>query len=124
MLLAHLVLRPMGLTPALNLAVWLNLGLILILAWTPLELARAAADLLSPFLGRTRAQKLALALAILTRLIPSLLASALTCRVVLSHRAAGLPLTRRLSLWGRNLVRDALGRSEDLARALVKRWPW
>jgi len=124
MLLAHLVLRPTGLRPALNLAVWLNLGLILVLARTPLELARAAAGLFSPLLGRIRAQKLALTLALLTRLVPALLASALTFRGVLRRRAAGLPLTRRLGLWGRCLVRDALGQSEDLARALAKRWPW
>ena len=124
MLLAHLILRPTGLKPALNLAVWLNLGLILVLAKTPLELARAAAGLFSPLLGRTRAQKLALALALLTRLIPALLASALIFRAVLNRRSADLPLTRRLGLWSHNLVRDALGQSEDMARALAKRWPW
>jgi len=124
MLLAHLILHPTGLRPALNLAIWLNLGLILVLAKTPLELALAAADLSSPLLGRLRAQKMALALTILIRLIPALLASALTLRSVLGRRAAGLPLTRRLSLWGRNMLRDALGQNEYLARALTKRWPW
>jgi len=124
LLLAHLALRPTGLKPALNLAVWLNLGLFLILAKTPLELALAATGLLGPILGRNRAQKLALALALLTRLIPALLASALSLRTVVGRRAAGLPPPRRLALWGRGLVRDALGQSEELARALAKRWPW
>ncbi|MDR2724816.1 MAG: hypothetical protein LBC90_01860 [Candidatus Adiutrix sp.] len=124
MLLAHLILRPTGLRPTLNLAVWLNLGLILVLARTPLELARSAAILFSPLLGRPRAQKLALTLALLTRLIPALLASALTFRAVLGRRAASLPLTRRLNLWGRNLLRDTLGQSEDLSRTMAKRWPW
>jgi biotin transport system permease protein len=108
----------------MNLAVWMNLGLLLVLAKTPLELALAAANLLGPIMGRSRAQKLALALALLTRLIPALLASALALRTVLGRRAAGLPLYRRMSLWGRGLVRDALGQSEELARALTKRWPW
>jgi len=124
LLLAHLALRPTGLKPALNLAVWLNLGLLLVLAKTPLELALAAAGLLGPLLGRPRAQKLALSLALLTRLIPALLASALALRIVVGRRAAGLPRPRRLTLWGRNLVREALGQSEELARALAKRWPW
>ena len=124
MLLAHLALHPTTLRPALNLAIWLNLGMILVLARTPLELALAAADLLSPLLGRAKAQKMALALALLIRLIPALLASALSLRAVLSRRAAGLPLTRQLSLGGRNLIRYALGQSEELARALTKRWPW
>jgi biotin transport system permease protein len=124
LLLAHLALSPAGLKPALNLAVWLNLGLLLILAKTPLELALASVALLGPIMGRPRAQKLALALALLTRLIPALLASALALRTVLGRRAAGLPLYRRMSLWGRGLVRDALAQSEELARALTKRWPW
>jgi biotin transport system permease protein len=124
LLLAHLALNPVGLKPVLNLAVCLNLGLLLVLAKTPLELALAAAGLLGPVLGRTRAQKLALSLALLTRLIPALLASALALRAVLGRRAAGLPLLRRMRLFGRGLVRDALGQSEDLARALTKRWPW
>ena len=124
LLLAHLVLRPTGLKPALNLAVWLNLGLLLLLTRTPLEQALAAASLLSPLLGRARARKTALALALLARLIPALLASALTFRAVLERRAAGLPLTRRLALLGRSLLRDALGQGEDLARSLSKRWPW
>jgi len=124
LLLAHLTLRPTGLKPALNLAVWLNLGLLLVLAKTPLELALAAAGLLGPLIGRARAQKLALALALLTRLIPALLASALSLRVALSLRAAALPRPRRMALWGRGLVREALGQSEELARALTKRWPW
>jgi len=124
LLLAHLALRPTGLKPALNLAAWLNLGLFLILAKTPLELALAAAGLLSPIMGRTRARKLALALALLTRLIPALLASALSLRTAVSRRAAALSLPRRLTLWGRGLVREALGQSEELARALAKRWPW
>ena len=124
MLLAHFFSPKTDLRPSLNLAVWLNLGLILVLAWTPLELALAAADLSSPLLGRVRAQKMALALALLIRLLPALLASALTLRTVLSRRTAGLSLTRRLTLWGRNLIRNALGQSEELARALAKRWPW
>ena len=124
LLLAHLALRPTGLKPVLNLAVWLNLGLFLILAKTPLELALAAAGLLSPITGRTRARKLALALALLTRLIPALLASALSLRTVVGRRADGLSRPRRLTLWGRGLVREALGQSEELARALAKRWPW
>jgi len=124
LLLAHLALNPTGLKPALNLAVWLSLGLLLVLARTPLELALAAAGLLGPVIGRPRAQKLALALALLTRLIPALLASARSLRIVLGRRAASLPLPRRMTLWGRGLVRDALGQSEELARALAKRWPW
>jgi len=125
LLLAHLALDPAaGLRPILNLAVWLNLGLLLLLAKTPLELALAAAGLFGPLAGRARAQKLALALALLTRLMPALLASALALRTVLGRRAAGLPLSRRMTLWGRSLVREALGQNEELARALTKRWPW
>jgi len=123
-LLAHLVLRPTGLRPILNLSAWLALGLILILTWTPLELALAAAKVFHPVLGWPRAQKLALALALLTRLLPNLLASALIFRTVLSRRAAGLPLTRRLALLGRSLIRETLSQGEDLARALAQRWPW
>ena len=118
------LLRPSTLKPIVNLAVWLALGLNLMLAKTPLELALPAGRLLTPVLGRRAGQKLALSLALLARLIPRLLASALDIRSVVNRRAARLPLIKRLTLWGRAAVRDALAQSEDLARALVKRWPW
>lgn len=110
--------------PVLNLVAWLALGLNLMLAKTPLELSLAAGRLLRPFLGRVRGQKLALALSLLARLIPGLLKSALDIRLVLNHRAAQLPLTCRLMLWGRSLIRNTLAQSDELSRALLKRWPW
>ena len=121
--LAHL-LRPSSLKPVANLAVWLALGLNLMLAKTPLELALPAGRLLAPVVGRRAGQKLALSLALLARLIPRLLAAALDIKSVVNRRAGHLPLIKRLTLWGRALVRDAQAQNEELARALVKRWPW
>jgi hypothetical protein len=123
MLLSHL-LWPSTLRPVLNLAAWLALGLNLMLAKTPLELALAAGRGLRPLAGRLRAQKLALALALLARLIPAFLDSALKIRITVGRRAAGLPPTRRLSLWAAALVRAALSQTDELSRALIKRWPW
>ena len=112
------------LRPVLNLAAWLALGLNLMLAKTPLELALTASRLLTPLLGRLRAQKLALALALLARLIPNLLFSTLKIKTSVDRRAAGLSLPTRLSIWGRAVIRDALAQTDDLSRTLVKRWPW
>lgn len=121
--LTHLA-YPSTLRPVLNLSAWLALGLNLMLAKTPLELALPAGRLLTPVLGRLRAQKLALALALLARLIPSLLFAALTSKITIDRRAGGLPLTARLSLWSRNIIRNSLVQTNDLSRTLVKRWPW
>ncbi len=123
LLLVHLA-YPSSLRPILNLSAWLALGLNLLLAKTPLDLALTLARRLAPVLGRPRSQKLALALALVARLIPGLLASALEIRTSLNRRAAGLPLTTRLSLWGRTLIRDSLAQTDELARSLSKRWPW
>lgn len=122
--LAALLPGPGSLKPAVNLSVWLALGLNLMLAKTPLELALPAGRLLTPVIGRRAGQKLALSLALLARLIPRLLAAALDIRTVVDRRAGGLPLIKRLTLWGRAVLRDSLGQSEELARALAKRWPW
>ena len=121
--LTHLA-YPSSLRPVLNLAAWLALGLNLMLAKTPLDLALTASRLLTPLLGRLRAQKLALALALLARLIPNLLFSALKIKTSVDCRAAGLPLSTRLSIWGRAVIRDALAQTDDLSRTLIKRWPW
>lgn len=112
--------------PVLNLAAWLALGLNLMLAKTPLELALFTGRVLRPVFGRLNSQKLALALALLARLIPGLLESALKIRAVVNYRSAQvqLPLTRRLILLGRSLIRNTLAQSEDLSRTLAKRWPW
>jgi|GEM_PF-6590186 len=110
--------------PILNLAAWLAFGLNLMLAKTPLELAVRSGRLSRLFLGRIKGQKLALALALMAHMIPRLLKSALEIRLVLNHRAAQLPLTRRLTLWGRSLIRNTLAQSDELSRALLKRWPW
>lgn len=118
------LLQPTTLKPVVNLSVWLALGLNLMLAKTPLELALPAGRLLAPVLGRRAAQKVALSLALLARLIPRLLEATLDIKTVVNRRAAGLPLTGRLTLWGRASVREALAQSEELARSLVKRWPW
>lgn len=115
---------PASLRPVLNLAAWLPLGLHLMLAKTPLELALSAAAAFRPLLGRANSQKLALALALLARLIPGLLISALDIRAVINQRAPGLSPARRLSLWGRALIREALAQPDDLSRVLLKRWPW
>jgi len=121
--LIHL-LQPTSLRPVLNLAAWLALGLNLMLAKTPLELALATGRFLEPWLGRLGSRKLALALALLARLIPGLLASALKTRAAVNYRAAKLSLARRLILMGRSIIRDTLAQSNDLSRALLKRWPW
>ncbi|MDR2946959.1 MAG: hypothetical protein LBV79_09455 [Candidatus Adiutrix sp.] len=121
--LIHLV-QPSTLKPVVNLAVWLALGLNLMLAKTPLELALSAGRILTPVLGRRNGQKLALSLALLARLIPRLLSASLDIKTVVGRRAAHLPFTARLTLWGRAAIRDAMSQSEELARALVKRWPW
>lgn len=117
-------LHSTSMRPVLNLAAWLALGLNLMLAKTPLELALTTGRFLQPFLGRLNSQKLALALALLARLIPGLLASALKIRGTVNYRAAHLPWTRRLLLMGRTLIRDTLAQSDDLSRSLLKRWPW
>lgn len=121
--LIHLV-YPTSLRPIGNLGAWLGLGLNLMLAKTPLELALEAGRLLSPILGRLRAQKLALALALLARLIPRLLDSAININITVSRRAFGLPLRRRLTLLAQTILRDSLSQNEELSRALLKRWPW
>ena len=110
--------------PWANLAAWLALGLNLMLAKTPLELALPTGRMLAPVIGRMRAQKLALALALLARLIPRLVSSAFKIKTSLDRRAGRLPLIRRLSLWGRAIVREAMSGNDELARALLKRWPW
>lgn len=123
--LVHLVQPEATLRPVLNLAAWVPWGLNLMLAKTPLELAFPVGRALAPLLGRLRAQQLALALAVIARLIPRLLTSALAIQAVTQRRAAGcLPLPRRLALWGRTVLREAFSESEDLSRALLKRWPW
>lgn len=121
--LIHLF-QPGSLRPVLNLAAWLALGLNLMLARTPLELALSTGRFLRPGLGRLNSQKLALALALLARLIPGLLASALKTRAALKYRAPELSPARRLALLGRALIRDTLAQAKDLSRALLKRWPW
>ncbi|MDR1920703.1 MAG: hypothetical protein LBS31_03050 [Candidatus Adiutrix sp.] len=118
------LLQPGSLRPVLNLIAWVGLGLHLMLIKTPLELAALLADFTTPLLGSRRADKLALSLALLARLIPRLLDSALALRATLKKRASGLPLTARLSLWGRAVMREGLRQSEDMAQALLKRWPW
>ncbi len=122
--LIHLARPETPLRTIPNLAAWLVLGLNLMLAKTPLELALPLGQLLTPILGRRRAQQLALALALLARLIPRLLTSALAIQTTTQRRAGHLPLPRRLSLWGRAVLREAFNESEDLSRALLKRWPW
>lgn len=119
----HLI-NPTSLRPVGNLTVWLALGLNLMLAKTPLELALTAAHLLTPLLGRLRAQKLTLALALLARLIPRLLSSAIDINTTVQRRAASLPLQRRLILLAQTLLRDSFSQNEELSRALLKRWPW
>ncbi|UQZ91106.1 hypothetical protein C4J81_18545 [Deltaproteobacteria bacterium Smac51] len=113
-----------GLLPVIRLWVWLGLGLHLMLAKTPLELAIPVGRLTAPVIGHIRAQKLALALALTARLIPRLLDSAIKIKASLDLRASSLPLIRRMALWGRAIMRDSFSQSEELARALVKRWPW
>lgn len=110
--------------PVLNLAAWLALGLNLMLAKTPLELALFTGRVLRPFLGRFNSHKLALSLALLAHLIPGLLDSALKIRSNVNYRAAQLPLTGRLILLSRSLIRNTLSQSDDLSRSLAKRWPW
>lgn len=112
------------LRPILNLAAWLALGLNLMLAKTPLGLALPAGRLLTPILGRASAQKLALALALVAHLVPGLLASGLSIAKTVKLRAPRLSFTRKLTLWARALTRDAFSQSDELARTLVKRWPW
>ena len=113
-----------SLRPAANLTIWMALGLNLILAKTPLELALSVARVLSPLLGPIASQKLALALALMARLIPHLLAAALTIRTTVGRRAGQLPLTRRMSLWAATLLRETMSQNEEMARVLLKRWPW
>ncbi len=120
--LTHLA-YPSSLRPILNLAAWLVLGLNLMLAKTPLELALSSGRLLQPILGPGRARSLSLALALLARLIPQFLATALDIKKTVDKRFAALPLTRRLALWAGGLVRVCLAQNEELSRALVKRWP-
>ena len=115
---------PLGLRPALNLAAWLPLGLNLILSKTPLEIALTVGRILVPILGLLKAQKLALALALLTRLIPRFLSSAIAINTIVKHRTVGLPLTKKLPLLARAIIRDVFSQNEDLSRTLIKRWPW
>lgn len=123
-LTAVYLVRPTTLKPILNLSVWLALGLNLMLAKTPLELSLSTGQLLAPIVGRRRSQKIALSLALLARLIPRLLETTLTIRATIQSRVPELPLSRRLTLGGRAIIREALTQNEHLARALVKRWPW
>jgi len=118
--LTHLA-YPSSLRPIANLAAWLALGLNLMLAKTPLELAMSSARLTAPLLGPRRAANLALALALLARLIPQFLVTALDIKRTLDKRAANLSLSRRLSLWAGALVRVSLAQSNDLSQALLKR---
>lgn len=115
---------PSSLRPAANLAVWIALGLNLILAKTPLELALSAGRFMAPIAGRKNSRKLALALALMARLIPRLLSAALLIRTTIGRRAGRLPLTRRMSLWAATLLRETMSQNEEIARALLKRWPW
>lgn len=110
--------------PILNLAAWLALGLNLMLAKTPLALTLPLSRRLAPVIGGNRAGKLALALTLLVRLIPGLLSSALDLKRTIDRRAPQLSFRRRLALWGRTLVRLSLSQTDDLARTLLKRWPW
>ena len=122
--LLHLSDPAASLRPALNLAAWLPLGLNLILSRTPLEIALTIGRLLVPILGLLKAQKLALALALLTRLIPRFLSSAIAINTIVKHRTVGLPLTKKLPLLARAIIRDVFSQNEDLSRTLIKRWPW
>ena len=108
----------------LNLSAWLGLGLNLMLAKTPLALALPLGQALSPIIGRVQSGKVALALALLSRLIPGLLATALEMKINIDRRFAGLSFRRRLTLWSGALLRATFSQSDDLARALLKRWPW
>lgn len=118
------MLSPSSLRPAGNLALWLPLGLHLMLAKTPLELALATGRLLRPFLGPVNSQKAALALALLSRLIPRLLVSAMSIKLVVKRRGAGLSVARRLVVWAGAMIRESMQWNEESARALLKRWPW
>ena len=113
-----------SLRPILNLAAWLALGLNLMLAKTPLALALPLSRKLRPLLGPARSSKLALSLVLLARLIPGLLSSALALKATIDHRAPHLPFRRRLGLWGGALLRSTFSQTDELARALLKRWPW
>ncbi len=106
---------------ALNLAAYVALGLILILAKTPLQWAWGSSRLLAPLLGEKRAQKLALALALLARQIPSLIQTALSLKKTIDRRASHLPFQRRLSLWARTFLRESFHQAEELALTLTKR---
>lgn len=99
---------------------FLALGLHLMLAKSPLELALPVSAL-GPVIGGLRARKLALALALMARLLPRLIASALKIKKTLDLRAARLPLKRRVALWGGALMRDSFSQGEEVARALFKR---
>lgn len=124
-IIAALHLAGLGsLEPLVKLWAWLALGLHLMLAKSPLELALPLGRLAAPVIGRIRAQKLALALALTARLIPRLIDSALKIRKSLELRAPALPLKKRLTLWSQAILRDAFSQSEEMARALLKRWPW
>lgn len=124
MVLIRLFSPETSLRPVLNLAAWLSLGLNLMLAKTPLEISLPLGRALVPVLGRLKAQKLALSLALLARLIPGLLAAAVDLKRTCDRRARGLSFSRRLILWGRAMARTALSQTDDLARTLLKRWPW
>ncbi len=113
-----------ALAPIPRIWAFMALGLHLMLAKSPLELALPLGRLLAPLIGRLRAQKLALALALTARLIPRILNSAFAIHRSLSLRCRRLSRRRRIALWGKAIMRDSFAQSEELARALLKRWPW
>jgi energy-coupling factor transporter transmembrane protein EcfT len=121
--LLHLI-GSAALEPIPRLWAFMALGLHLMLAKSPLDLALPLGRLLAPVIGRVRAQKVALALALTARLIPRLLEAAFSIQRSLSLRCPKLSRAKRIALWGKAIMRDSFARSEEMARALVKRWPW
>jgi hypothetical protein len=121
--LAALIMRGPGARGGFRpeaLAACLFLGLHLFLVWTPARLGRGVRILARPLAGADRAALLGLTLTALAKVIPLVVADAVTAKRAL-RRVRGLGLRRRMALWGRAVARLALKRAGGLGRTLAKR---
>ncbi|MDR0355647.1 MAG: hypothetical protein LBJ64_07910 [Deltaproteobacteria bacterium] len=107
--------------PPAQLGVWLALGLILTLLWTPLELGRAWLKISKPFLGQKLSLLSSLGLVVILKSLVGLAEDASKIEKALSHRARRIGFGRKAVLFGLNIHRLASRRAEELTRALLSR---
>jgi hypothetical protein len=104
-----------------RLAVWLLLGLMVTLLWTPLELGRAWLKISSPILRPKLSLMSALGLVVILKSLFGLLADTQEIRKAISRRAPRQNWFRKITLFGQTAARVSGARSDELTRALMTR---